>query len=172
MIVALGSALQLRDRAAVIHEALNRSIGGVGWIVTPSDPSSPWNVGGSRWELVVDNALALANEIGAYEADGMTFYRWEIEKALVDRGYLSNLYDPSPVTTIAPPLAPGVEPISPPIRTIVAPATLWPEDIPPISAQPGIFLPTVPSVPQDQRSGSEALLYLAAGIGIAALLAA
>lgn len=132
MIVALG---QVMTREQVIHEALDRSIGGAGWIVTPKYPEVAWSVTPQFFYRVVETALRIANEKGAEY--GYRFTELEIVDALVMRGYKPSR---ERITVTAPtvtPLPTGVIAPSPVIRT----SPVIPESI------RTIYLPTATPTP-------------------------
>jgi len=110
-----------RTREDVIREALDRQIGGAGWIVYP-EPGKEWKVHPAYFYAVVTGATNLANSIGPGGAYWFTMD--EIEAAVRQRGYVPSwesgpsYYPPAPIPT---PLPPEATPTTPPVTTVVVP---------------------------------------------------
>lgn len=120
MIIQQTPTAWARTREDVMREALDRQIGGAGWIVYP-DPGE-WKVHPAYFYAVVTGATNLANSIGPGGA--YWFSMEEIEAAVRQRGYVPSWESgPSyyPLPPIPTPLPPEATPTTPPVTTVVVP---------------------------------------------------
>ena len=171
------------SREDVIREALDRQIGGAGWIVYP-EPGKEWKVHPAHFYAVVTGARNLANSIGPGGAYWFTFE--EIEAAVRQRGYVPSwesgpsYYPPAPIPT---PLPPGAAPTAPPVTTVVVPIsppytpiptqvyTPTPTATPPVGPLPTVGpLPIVPvPVPVLEQPGVKWALLAVLFVGVLAV---
>lgn len=143
MIIEQTPTAWTRTREDVLREALDRQIGGAGWIVYP-DPGKEWKVHPAYFYAIVTGATNLANSIGPGGAYWFTMD--EIEAAIRQRGYVPSWESgPSyyPLPPIPRPLPPGATPTIPPVTTVVVPT---PTPVTP-TPTPTVPLPIVPISP-------------------------
>jgi len=163
MIIEQTPTAWTRTREDVMREALDRQIGGAGWIVYP-EPGKEWKVHPANFYAVVTGARNLANSIGPGGAYWFTME--EIEAAVRQRGYAPSwesgpsYYPPAPIpeplpaggTPTTPPVTTVVVPISPPVYTPTPTPVYTPTPTPVYTPTPTVGpLPIVPISPPPLR---------------------